>query len=134
LETVTRVEAVGSQIRDHYKAQLETDPTRVPGWRLQSSIRRWIPNPQQALERLIEQFSVSEFLDNCSVKLADLEAAWARKNSVRHASASPIQPIHERRSRRETHRSEPQADSQRTPSCLIPIGIKYEKEERYWRP
>jgi hypothetical protein len=31
---------------------------------------------------LIEQFSVSEFLDSCSVKLADLEAAWARKNSV----------------------------------------------------
>jgi len=33
-------------------------------------------------KRLIEQFLVSEFLDSCSVKVADLEAAWARKNSV----------------------------------------------------
>jgi hypothetical protein len=82
LETVVRVEAVCSQIRDYYKAQLENDPACVPGWRLQSSTRRWIPNPQQAFERLIEQFSVSEFLDSCSVKLADLEVAWARKNNV----------------------------------------------------
>lgn len=82
LETVTRVEAVCAEIKSHYKAQLEADPTCVPGWRLQSSIRRWIPNPQQALERLIESFSVSEFLESCSVKVADLETAWARKNNV----------------------------------------------------
>jgi hypothetical protein len=82
LETVARVEAVCEEIRAHYKAQLEADPAAVPGWRLQSSVRRWIPNPQQALERLIEQFSVSEFLEHASIKVADLEAAWARKNSV----------------------------------------------------
>jgi Protein of unknown function (DUF2800) len=82
LETVARVEAVCEEIRTHYKAQLEVDPLSIPGWRLQSSVRRWIPQPQQALERLIEQFSVSEFLDSCSVKVADLEVAWARKNSV----------------------------------------------------
>jgi hypothetical protein len=82
LETVARVEAVCEEIRAHYKAQLEADPTCVPGWRLQSSVRRWIPNPQQALERLIEQFSVSEFLAHASIKVADLEAAWGRKNSV----------------------------------------------------
>jgi hypothetical protein len=82
LETVARVEAVCDEIKTHYKAQLEADPTCVPGWRLQSSVRRWIPYPQQALERLIEQFSVSEFLECASIKVADLESAWARKNSV----------------------------------------------------
>jgi hypothetical protein len=82
LETVARVEAVCEEIRAHYKAQLESDPLSIPGWKLQSSVRRWIPYPQQALERLIEQFSVSEFLECASVKVADLESAWARKNSV----------------------------------------------------
>lgn len=82
LETVTRVEAVCSEIKSHYKAQLEADPTSVPGWRLQSSTRRWIPHPQQALERLIEQFSVAEFLETCSVSVSDLERTWAKKNNV----------------------------------------------------
>jgi Protein of unknown function (DUF2800) len=87
LETVARVEAVCDEIKTHYKAQLEADPTCVPGWRLQSSVRRWIPYPQQALERLIEQFSVSEFLECASVKVADLESAWVRKNNVPAAQA-----------------------------------------------
>jgi uncharacterized protein DUF2800 len=82
LETVIRVEAVCDEIKAHYKAQLEADPKCVPGWRLQSSMRRWIPNPQQALEHLIEQFSISEFLENCAVSVSDLERAWARKNGV----------------------------------------------------
>ena len=81
LETVARVEAACDE-KSHYKAQLEADPTCVPGWRLQSSVRRWIPNPQQALERLIEQFSIREFLDNCSVSVGDLERAWAKKNNI----------------------------------------------------
>jgi Protein of unknown function (DUF2800) len=49
LETVTRVEVVCDEIKSHYKAQREADPACVPGWRLLSSIRRWIPHPQQAL-------------------------------------------------------------------------------------
>jgi hypothetical protein len=90
LETITRVEAVCEEIKAHYKAQLAADPECVPGWRLQSSVRRWIPHPQQALERLIEQFSISDFLACCSVKLAELETAWARKNNLAgaHAKAS----------------------------------------------
>jgi hypothetical protein len=87
LETVMRVESVCDEIKAHYKAQLEADPTCVPGWRLVSSVRRWIPYPQQALERLIEQFSVSEFLENCSCSVADLERAWAKKNNVPAAQA-----------------------------------------------
>jgi uncharacterized protein DUF2800 len=84
LETVVRVEAVCSQIRDYYKAQLEADPTCVPGWKLQSSLRRWVPNPAAALERLIEleQFSVSEFLQSCSCSVSDLERLWAAKNNM----------------------------------------------------
>jgi hypothetical protein len=82
LETVIRVETVCEEIKSFYKAQLEADPACVPGWRLQSSVRRWIPNPQAALERLIEQFSIREFLDFTSIKVADLEAAWGRKNNV----------------------------------------------------
>src|SRR5262249_20326588 len=50
LETVMSVEAVCDEIKSHYKAQLEADPACVPGWKLISSVRRWIPNPQQALE------------------------------------------------------------------------------------
>jgi hypothetical protein len=87
LETVKRVEAVCEEIRAHYKAQLESDPLSIPGWKLQSSVRRWIPQPAQALERSIEQFSVQEFLGCTSVKVADLEAAWARKNCVPAAKA-----------------------------------------------
>jgi len=87
LETVTRVESVCEQIRTHYKAQLEIDPLSIPGWKLVSSTRRWIPHPQQALEQLIETFSVSEFLDCCTARVADLEAAYARKNNMAPAQA-----------------------------------------------
>jgi hypothetical protein len=82
LETVMRVGAVCDEIKSHYKAQLEADPTCIPGWKLPSSIRRWIPDPHQALERLISEFSVSEFLEFTTIKVADLEAAWGRKNNV----------------------------------------------------
>jgi hypothetical protein len=77
-----RVESVCDELKSHYKAQLEADPTCVPGWRLVSSVRRWIPNPQQALERLIEQFSVSEFLQCASISVSDLERVWAKKNNI----------------------------------------------------
>ena len=87
LETVMRVEAVCEEIKAHYKAQLAANPGCVPGWRLQSSIQHWIPHPHQALERLIEQFSVSDFLDCCTVKLAELETAWAKKNNLGGAQA-----------------------------------------------
>jgi uncharacterized protein DUF2800 len=82
LETVLRVEAVCSEIRDFYKAQLEADPACVLGWRLVFSVRRWIPDPAAALERLIEEFSIREFLSNCSVSVSELERAWAKKNNV----------------------------------------------------
>jgi hypothetical protein len=87
LETVARVEAVCDEIKTHYKARLEADPTCVPGWRLQSSDRRWIPYPQQALEHLIESFSVAEFLECCTARVADLEAAYAKKNNMAPAQA-----------------------------------------------
>src|SRR5206468_3069233 len=87
LEMVARVEAVCDQIKAHYKAQLETDSSCVPGWRLQSSSRRWIPHPEQAFERLIEQFTVSEFLECTSVSVSELERAWASKNNVPTAQA-----------------------------------------------
>jgi hypothetical protein len=35
-----------------------------------------------SLERLIEQFSIREFLKCTSIKVADLETAWAKKNNV----------------------------------------------------
>jgi hypothetical protein len=54
---------------------------------VQSSVRRWIPEPFQALERLIEQFSLPEFLETCSVSVSDLERAWARKNNISPAQA-----------------------------------------------
>jgi len=54
----------------------------VLGWRLVFSVRRWIPDPAAALERLIEEFSIREFLSNCSVSVSELERAWAKKNNV----------------------------------------------------
>jgi uncharacterized protein DUF2800 len=87
LEMVTRVEAVCEEIRAHYKGQLEAEPLSIPGWKLISSTRRWIPRPQEALEQLIEIFSITEFLDSCTVKVADLEAAYARKNNLPAARA-----------------------------------------------
>jgi hypothetical protein len=86
LETVERVEAVCEQIKSHYKAQLESDPLSVPGWRLQSSVRRWIPHPEQALENLIA-FSVSEFLSCCTAKVSDMEIAYAKKTNLAPAQA-----------------------------------------------
>jgi hypothetical protein len=60
LEMVTRVEVVCEEIRAHYKTQLETEPLSIPSWKLVSSTRRWIPRPQEALERLIEQHSMKQ--------------------------------------------------------------------------
>ena len=83
LEMVGRVETVCESIRAHYKAQLETAPTCVPGWRLVSSVRRWIPEPSRALGKMITDVSVTEFMDECtSVNVANLERLWARKNNV----------------------------------------------------
>ena len=54
----------------------------MPGWALvPGDVRRSIADPVGALERLIETFSVSEFLC-CSPSVSELEKAWAKKKGI----------------------------------------------------
>jgi hypothetical protein len=50
-------------------------------------VRRSISEPTAALERLIETFSVSEFLGFCFASVPELERAWAKKKGVPLAKA-----------------------------------------------
>jgi hypothetical protein len=62
---------------------LESAPGAIPGWGLvPGDVRRSIDDPVRALERLIEQFSVQEFLACCTARVPALEKAWSRKTSV----------------------------------------------------
>jgi len=55
----------------------------VPGWLLEpGAVRRSIEDPVAAFERLIETFSVSEFLGYCTPSIPDLERAWAKKKGL----------------------------------------------------
>jgi hypothetical protein len=55
----------------------------VPGWPPEpGAIRRSIDDPGAAFERLIETFSVSEFLGYCTPSVPDPERAWAKKKGL----------------------------------------------------
>jgi hypothetical protein len=61
----------------------------VHGWLLEpGAVRRSIYDPVAALERLIETFSVSEFLACCTPSVPDLERAWAKKKGVPASQAT----------------------------------------------
>src|SRR5262249_11153534 len=63
-----------------YRRLLQREPGSVPGWILEpGAIRRSIEDPVAVFERLIETFSVSEFLGYCTPSVPDLERAWAKK-------------------------------------------------------
>jgi hypothetical protein len=44
-------------------------------------IRRSIADPVKALAHFADLFSVSEFLECCSVSVSELERAWSRKTA-----------------------------------------------------
>jgi hypothetical protein len=83
LSQTKRAQALFKEIEGFYKRVLEREPGAVPGWGLEpGAVRRSIDDPVAALERLIETFSVSEFVACCTPSLPDLEWAWATKNKL----------------------------------------------------
>jgi hypothetical protein len=69
-----------SEVKSYYKRVLEGPPDTIAGWTLEpGDMRRAINDPVGALERLIEQSSVQEFLACCAPSVPSLEKAWAKK-------------------------------------------------------
>jgi CRISPR/Cas system-associated exonuclease Cas4 (RecB family) len=88
LSQIKRAKNLFSEIEAFYRRLLEREPGAVPGWILEpGAARRSIDDPVAALERLIETFSVSEFIQCCSPSVPDLERAWAKKKGLPTAKA-----------------------------------------------
>jgi hypothetical protein len=80
LTQIKRAQALFKEIESHYKHVLEREPGAIPGWILEpGAVRRSIEDPVAAFERLIETFSVSEFLGCCTPSVTDLERVWGKK-------------------------------------------------------
>jgi hypothetical protein len=88
LSQIKRAQALFKEIESFYRRVLEREPGAVPGWILEpGAVRRSIENPVGALERLIETFSVSEFLACCAPSVPDLERSWAKKKGLSASQA-----------------------------------------------
>jgi hypothetical protein len=88
LDAIKCAQGLFKEIEAYYKRLLEERPGAIPGWGLvPGDVRRSIEDPILAMERLIEQFSVSEFLACCTPSVPALENAWAKKNNVPAAKA-----------------------------------------------
>jgi hypothetical protein len=80
LAQIRRATAIFKEIETFYRCLLEREPGSVPGWVLEpGAVRRSIEDPVGAFERLIETYSVSEFLACCTPSVPDLERALAKK-------------------------------------------------------
>jgi len=88
LAQIKRAKTLFGEIEAFYRRVLEQEAEAVPGWALvPGDVRRSIANPVGALERLIETFSVSEFVACCTPSIPELEKAWAKKKGVPAAKA-----------------------------------------------
>ena len=89
LTQIRRAQSLFKEIEAFYRHLLEREPGAVHGWLLEpGAVRRSIYDPVAALERLIETFSVSEFLACCTPSVPDLERAWAKKKGVPASQAT----------------------------------------------
>jgi CRISPR/Cas system-associated exonuclease Cas4 (RecB family) len=80
LDQIKRAQGLFKEVESYYKRVLESTPRAIPGWALvPGDVRRSITDPVGALERLIETFSVREFLQCCSPSVPELEKTWAKK-------------------------------------------------------
>jgi CRISPR/Cas system-associated exonuclease Cas4 (RecB family) len=80
LSQIKRAKSLFQEIEGFYKQLLEREPGAIPGWTLErGAVRRSIEDPVAAFERLLETYSVSEFVNCCSPSVPDLERGWARK-------------------------------------------------------
>jgi hypothetical protein len=88
LTQIRRAQSLFKEIEAHYKRVLERESGAIPGWTLEPGvIRRSINDPVAAVERLIETFSISEFLSCCTPSVPDLEKVWAKKKGLPAAKA-----------------------------------------------
>jgi hypothetical protein len=88
LTQIRHAQGLFKEIEAFYKRLLERESGPVPGWALvPGDVRRSIADPVGALERLIEMFSVSEFLKCCMPSMPELEKARAKKKGVPAAKA-----------------------------------------------
>jgi hypothetical protein len=88
LTQIKRARTLFQEIETFYKQLLQREPGAMPGWILEpGAARRSIEDPVAALERLIETFSISEFIECCSPSVPDLERAWAKKKGLPAAKA-----------------------------------------------
>jgi hypothetical protein len=80
LAQIKRARSLFLEVESFYKQLLQREPGAIPGWILEpGAVRRSIEDPVGALERLIETFSVSEFVACCTPSVPDLERAWSKK-------------------------------------------------------
>ena len=83
LAQIKRARSLFHEVESFYKRLLEREPSAIPGWLLEPGVvRRSIDDPVGALERLIETFSVSEFVGCCSPSVPDLERVWVKKKGL----------------------------------------------------
>jgi hypothetical protein len=83
LDQIKRAQGLFKEVEAYYKRVLEESPGAIPGWTLEpGDVRRSINDPVGALERLIETFSVQEFLQCCSPSVPELEKTWAKKKGL----------------------------------------------------
>ena len=83
LTWIKRARSFFNEVEAFYKRLLERETGSIPGWTLEpGAVRRAIEDPVAAFERLIETFSVSEFLGYCTPSIPDLERAWAKKKGL----------------------------------------------------
>jgi hypothetical protein len=88
LTQIRRATTLFKAIESFYRRLLEREPGAIPGFCLEpGAVRRSIGDPVAALERLIETFSVSEFIACCTPSVPDLERAWGRKKGQPNSQA-----------------------------------------------
>lgn len=86
LAQIKRARSLFLEVEAFYKRVLEETPGAIPSWMLApGDVRRSIEDPVAALERLVETFSVNEFLACCTLSIPDLDRAWAKKKACRRA-------------------------------------------------
>jgi hypothetical protein len=83
LSQIKRAKSLFAEIEGHYRRLLEREPGAIPGFALEpGAVRRSIEDPVAALERLIETFSVSEFVACCTPSVPELEKAFGKKKGL----------------------------------------------------
>jgi hypothetical protein len=88
LMQIRRAQALFKEIEAFYRRVLEREPGAVPGWILEpGAVRRSIEDPIKAFERLVEVFSVQEFMACSTPSIPELEKSFGKKTGQPAAKA-----------------------------------------------